>query len=240
MTTDFETPRLRVRRFTGDDVEPFVSYRTDPEVARHHSWSDYTLEQGRALVESLQDSETGCRGSGTSSRSKPVPAARSSATSRCTSMTKEPRQAEVGFTSGIVRTRVRAWRARRWSAFLDWLFPTFRLHRIIAVTDVLNAPLARLLERVGMRRQAHFHRQHLLQGCVGQRVPPCRPRGGVGEQSARLMATWPPLGQGARLPRASSWATSSSRSESRSRPCSARPIRWLPASSDRFRWRNHQ
>ncbi len=50
------------------------------------------------------------------------------------------------------------------SAFLDWLFPTFRLHRIIAVTDALNAPAARLLERVGHAPGGPLHRQHLLKG----------------------------------------------------------------------------
>ena len=47
-------------------------------------------------------------------------------------------------------------------------------------------------------------------------------------------------GQGAREPRRSSCSTSSSRSLSRSRPLTARAIRWLPAKSSRCRSRNHQ
>jgi aminoglycoside 6'-N-acetyltransferase len=36
----FVTPRLRARRMVADDLEPFVAYRSDPEVARFQSWSD--------------------------------------------------------------------------------------------------------------------------------------------------------------------------------------------------------
>lgn len=46
----FETSRLIARPFTDEDLEPFVAYRQDPEVARHQGWSDYTLEEGHSLA----------------------------------------------------------------------------------------------------------------------------------------------------------------------------------------------
>ncbi len=39
-TTYFETSRLRARAFTAADVDAFVAYRADPDVARYQSWSD--------------------------------------------------------------------------------------------------------------------------------------------------------------------------------------------------------
>ena len=50
----FETPRLRARAFTLADLDEFVAYRADPDVARYQSWSDYTAGAGRALIASMQ------------------------------------------------------------------------------------------------------------------------------------------------------------------------------------------
>src|SRR6188768_2926954 len=61
-TTYFETSRLRGRSFSAADVEAFVAYRANPDVARYQSWSDYTLERGAAFVESLQRSSPGVPG----------------------------------------------------------------------------------------------------------------------------------------------------------------------------------
>ncbi len=41
------------------------------------------------------------------------------------------------------------------------------LHRVFAVTDALNAPAAALLERVGLRREAHFHENIFFKGAWG-------------------------------------------------------------------------
>jgi hypothetical protein len=32
------------------DVEPFVAYRSNADVARYQSWESYTLEEGRAAI----------------------------------------------------------------------------------------------------------------------------------------------------------------------------------------------
>jgi len=164
--TFFQTPRLRVRGFTGDDVESFVSYRADPEVARYQSWTDYTLERGHAFVESLQGSEPGVPGEWFQFALE----ARSSGTLvgdlALQVDAEEPRQAEVGFTLDRAH-QGEGYATEALRAFLDWLFPTFRLHRIIAVTDALNAPAARLLEGVGMRREAHFIDNIFFKGAWG-------------------------------------------------------------------------
>ncbi len=155
-----------MRGFTNDDIEPFVSYRADPEVARYQSWSDYTLEQGRSFVASLQGSDPGVPGEW----SQFALEARSTGTLvgdlALRVDEEEPRQAEVGFTLGRAH-QGEGLATEALSGFLDWLFPTFGLHRIIAVTDALNAPAARLLERVGMRQEAHFIDNIFFKGAWG-------------------------------------------------------------------------
>jgi RimJ/RimL family protein N-acetyltransferase len=61
-TTFFETPRLIARAFVPADAEAFVTYGADPEVARFQSWSDYTLDMGAALIESMQGAQPGVPG----------------------------------------------------------------------------------------------------------------------------------------------------------------------------------
>ena len=50
---------------------------------------------------------------------------------------------------------------------LEVAFGTLGMHRVIAVTDALNAPAAALLKRVGMRREAHFHENVFFKGAWG-------------------------------------------------------------------------
>ena len=169
MTTYFETERLRVRRFTDADVDAFVSYRADPDVARYQSWSDYTLERGRAFVESMREAEPGRPGDWFQLALE----ARESGTLVGDLALHvdgdEPRQAEVGFTLDPAQ-QGRGYATEALGAFLDWVFPTFRLHRVIAVTDALNTPAARLLERVGMRREAHFVENVFFKGAWGSEL----------------------------------------------------------------------
>ena len=50
-----ECARLRLRRFTLLDLDPFVAYRRDEEVQRYQGWPrPYTAELGRALIGQMQ------------------------------------------------------------------------------------------------------------------------------------------------------------------------------------------
>ncbi|MFC4783952.1 GNAT family N-acetyltransferase [Nocardioides sp. MAHUQ-72] len=168
-TTFFETPRLRARPFSPVDVEAFVAYRTDPDVARYQSWSDYTRERGEAFVESLQGAEPGVPGEwfqfALEARSDGVLVGDLALKVDA----DEPRQAEVGFTLAPAR-QGKGYATEALEAFLGYAFETFDLHRVVAVTDALNAPAAALLERVGMRREAHFVENVFFKGAWGSEL----------------------------------------------------------------------
>lgn len=162
----FETSRLLVRPFTLADLEAFVAYRVDPDVARYQSWSDYTLERGRGLIESMQELKPGVpgqwyqlaveeRGSGTLVGDLALKV------NEC-----EPREAELGFTLAPAQ-QGKGYGTEAVRALLGYGFGTLGLHRVYAVTDALNAPAAALLERVGMRREAHYHENVLFKGAWG-------------------------------------------------------------------------
>ena len=162
----FETARLRARPFRDSDLEAFVAYRAHPEVERYQSWSDYTSADGRALIESMRGLRPGVPGRWYQFALE----TRTSATLVGDLAFKvdagEPREAEVGFTLAPAQ-QGQGYGTEALRALLGYAFGTLGLHRTMAVTDALNAPAAALLERVGMRREAHFHENVFFKGAWG-------------------------------------------------------------------------
>ncbi len=81
----------------------------------------------------------------------------------------EPREAEVGFTLAPAQ-QGKGYGTEALTALLDYAFEAFGLHRVVAVTDALNAPAAALLERVGMRREGHFVENVFFKGAWGSEL----------------------------------------------------------------------
>lgn len=161
-----DTSRLVLRRFTEADLAAFVAYRSDPEVARYQSWSDYDARRGRALIEEMRTLQPGEPGRWF--QFALALKATGELVGDCALKVEahEPRQAELGFTlarghqgQGLGREAVHA--------LLGYALSTFGLHRVVAVTDALNAPAARLLERVGFRREGHFLENVWFKGAWG-------------------------------------------------------------------------
>jgi RimJ/RimL family protein N-acetyltransferase len=162
----FETPRLRVRPFAPADLEAFVAYRAHPDVERYQSWSSYTLERGRALIESMQRLRPGVPGQWYQFALEERAGGTLVGDLACKVNESEPREAEVGF-SLAPEQQGKGYGTEALRALLGYAFGTLGLHRVTAVTDALNAPAAALLDRVGMRREAHFHENVYFKGAWG-------------------------------------------------------------------------
>jgi RimJ/RimL family protein N-acetyltransferase len=53
--TTLTTQRLVVRRFRPQDLDPFVAYRSDPQIARYQGWeAPYPAGQARQFLRELQ------------------------------------------------------------------------------------------------------------------------------------------------------------------------------------------
>jgi RimJ/RimL family protein N-acetyltransferase len=125
-TTFFETPRLRARAFSTADVEAFVAYRADPDVARYQSWSDYTLERGKALVESLQGVAPGVPGEWFQFALEEGSDYTLVGDLAFKVDADEPRQAEVGFTLAPAK-QGKGYATEALTALLGYAFQTFGL-----------------------------------------------------------------------------------------------------------------
>src|SRR5262245_19128149 len=81
-------------------------------------------------------------------------------------LSSEHRQGEFGFVfNPEFQGRGLAGEGAR--AMLDLAFDGLGLHRVIGRCDALNEPSARLMERLGMRREAHFVHNENFKGDWG-------------------------------------------------------------------------
>ena len=162
----FETPRLLVRHFAAADLEAFVAYRAHPDVERHQSWSGYTLDQGRELIESMQGVTPGVPGQWYQFALEERTGSTLVGDLALNVSESEPREAEVGFSLAPLQ-QGKGYGTEALKALLGYAFGTLGMHRVIAVTDDQNTPASALLERVGMRREAHFLENVFFKGAWG-------------------------------------------------------------------------
>ena len=157
-----ESERLVLRRFADSDLEPFLAYRNDPEVARYQSWDSYTEREATAMIEEMKSLQPGTPGEWFqfAIESKETGALLGDCALR---VEEDGRQAEVGFT--LAREHQgRGYASEAVSRLLDYAFGDLGLHRVFAITDQENEPSFTLLERLGMRREGRFVRNAWFKG----------------------------------------------------------------------------
>lgn len=152
---------LLLRRLELRDVADLLEIKSNPEVVRYEffgCWSEYDVLH---CVRSQAEVHVGDPG---------VPlilavelAAEQKLIGDCqlTINSIEDRQGEIGFAFNP-RYAGRGYATRAVNAALGFGFRTLNLHRIIAATDVRNERSWKLLERIGMRREAHFRHDNLV------------------------------------------------------------------------------
>jgi RimJ/RimL family protein N-acetyltransferase len=182
-----QTERLRIEPLAREDLLAFVAYRRETTVARYQSWeTTFSDADGRALIE--DQPQTQLPGPGEwlqlAIRSKPRLPKREAGDGRPQStdgdgalpagvvllgdlaihrVSDQPDTFELGVTlapafqgHGIAR--------EAFARIVDFLFEEAHAHRIFAVCDSRNLPVARLLHAVGMRKEAHQPEADFLKG----------------------------------------------------------------------------
>jgi RimJ/RimL family protein N-acetyltransferase len=149
-----------------DDLDAFVAYRSDAEVARYQSWQDYTRAEGTALISSMRYLDFGQPGEWyqLALEAKDGTGLVGDLASKVDA--SEPREMEVGFTLASEH-QGQGFATEALRGLLGHAFENMGMHRVIAITDALNGPAAALLERVGMRLEAHFVENVFFKGAWG-------------------------------------------------------------------------
>jgi RimJ/RimL family protein N-acetyltransferase len=157
----FETARLRARPFEPRDVEPFVAYRADPDVERYQGWSDFTAERGRAFIDAQQGDRPGVPGEWFQFALEERTSHELVGDVALHPSAEEPGEAEIGVTLATAYQH-RGYGTEAVRGLLGYAFGHLALHRVVAITDVRNVPAQALLQRAGLRREAHFHENHFF------------------------------------------------------------------------------
>jgi ribosomal-protein-alanine N-acetyltransferase len=164
---ELRTARLRLRPMTDADLPAFVAYRRDPGVARYQSWDEtFSHRDAVALFASRRGIEIGAPGAWTQIAIEEAASGTLIGDVALHVRADDPLQAEIGFTLASGH-QGHGFGTEAVSAVLDYAFGTLALHRVFAVTDARNDAAARLLERVGFRREGHYLKNVWFKGAWG-------------------------------------------------------------------------
>ena len=156
------TEHLVLRRMTIDDAAALAAYRSDPVQARYQSWeTPFPLDCARALIAQMSNVRFGQPGLWlqvaieTGGRLIGDIAVRVDG--------DQARQATVGFTLAA-DAQGRGFATEALGAVMSLLFTEHEVVRISAECDTRNDRSVALLERIGMRREAHHHKSAWWKG----------------------------------------------------------------------------
>jgi RimJ/RimL family protein N-acetyltransferase len=156
------TERLLLTPLTAADSEAFFAYRSLPDVCRYQSWAPSCLQDAVSFIEGLEGGPFASPGSWFQL------GVRLRATGELIGdlgvhFVDDGRQVEIGFTLAPV-FQGRGLGTEAVAALLGYLFGELAKHRVFASVDPANRSSLRLLQRVGMRQEAHFLQSVLLKG----------------------------------------------------------------------------
>ncbi|GAA0414752.1 N-acetyltransferase [Acrocarpospora corrugata] len=159
-----ETPRLLLRPFETDDVPAAHAFHSLPEVTRYLYWEPRDLDKVRASVEEKSQVR------------ELTDAGQVLALAVCERATgalvgesllfwhsREHRQGEIGYMFHPAH-HGKGYATEAARQMLRLGFDGLELHRITARADGRNAASARVMERLGMRKEAHLIENEMVKG----------------------------------------------------------------------------
>jgi len=163
MTFLLETDRLQIRQFQDSDLESFLDYRNDPDVAKYQGWDvPYPREKALEFVVEMSAKEPPVDGEWFQAAIEEVDTGHMVG-DVAFFLKKDDPQAYIGCT--IARSHWRkGYGIEAVRRLLDYLFGELDLHRVIAITDVENVASFSVLDRMGFRREGHFVENLMFKG----------------------------------------------------------------------------
>ncbi|MEJ2853653.1 MULTISPECIES: GNAT family N-acetyltransferase [unclassified Saccharothrix] len=154
------TERLVLRRFRPEDAPVFSAYRSDPGVARYQSWEPpvplAAAEEFVREVAVLDPAEPGWF-------QYAVEADGVLVGDVGVNLHENRRQAGIGYTIATPHQR-KGYASEAVRRVLDHLFTERGLHKVSAECDARNEASAKLLARLGFRREGHLVEQTWING----------------------------------------------------------------------------
>jgi RimJ/RimL family protein N-acetyltransferase len=159
-----ETERLELRPFADGDFDAMLAMQSDVEVVRYLYWDPRTAAEVREIL-ARKSASTSLRAPGDNLSFAVVLRSTGEVVGDCGLQwhDNEHRQGEIGFivhpdhqSSGYASEAARA--------VLRIAFEDVALHRVIGRLEARNTASARVLEKLGMRREAHLIENEWVKG----------------------------------------------------------------------------
>ena len=164
MTLPIETERLLLRRYRIEDVSSIVRYSSHPSIARLIDWASPEGEITEESVARFIEAQNRINPGDPSWMDLAIALKSDDQVIGAIGIIcRAHRQGQTGWALAV-QHRGRGLATEAAAAMLDYGFHTLDLHRIYAVTTTWNRPSWKLMERLGMRREAHFHESEMADG----------------------------------------------------------------------------
>jgi ribosomal-protein-alanine N-acetyltransferase len=158
-----QTERLLLREFASGDEHDIQEYAGDPEVVRYADWGPNDLAATRVNLARRLAQQREWPRDNIELAMELSGEGRVIGILRITVVDNGARTADFGYTLNR-----RYWRhgfaTEGAAALLNAAFVRMKLHRVWATCDARNHASYRVMEKLGMRREAHFHKDVLQKG----------------------------------------------------------------------------
>jgi RimJ/RimL family protein N-acetyltransferase len=159
-----ETSRLTLRPFVEGDFDAVYAMRSDPEVARYLYQGPLSAEETRSRLErNMALSAWAAEGDWLSVAAVERESGLVVGDMAFHWVSERDRTAEIGFVFDP-RHQGRGFATEAAAALVHWAFRDAGFHRVIGRTEARNAASARVLEKLGMRLEAHLVENEWVKG----------------------------------------------------------------------------
>ena len=151
-----KTKQLIIRSFRDDDLDTFLAYRNEPDVARYQGWDiPYTGKEAVDFINEMKNKNP-AEPEGWYQAAIVIKGNNEFIGDAAFFIKKdESRKAYIGCTIMQKHWR-KGYGAEVTSRLLSYLFDKHDIHRVVAETDVENVASYTTLEHIGFRREAHL------------------------------------------------------------------------------------
>ena len=161
---DIQSERLYMRPFRDEDAEAMFEYHSDPDTCRYIPWNVRTIEEVRTSITENKKAFS-LREEGDYLSLALIRKSDDQLIGQMNSMYRstEHQKAEFGY---VINPRFggQGYASEASRALVTALFDSGLFHRVIANIDVRNTPSWKLVERIGMRREAHYIQDYWFKG----------------------------------------------------------------------------
>jgi RimJ/RimL family protein N-acetyltransferase len=159
-----ETSRLTLRPFVAGDFEALHETRSNPEVVRYLYHEPFSPDQTRdSLARKMAGTSWAKEGDWLGAAVVERASGHMVGDVGLQWVSERDRTAEIGFIVDP-RQQGKGYATEAARALVDWAFSSAGLHRVIGRLEARNAASARVLEKLGMRLEAHLVENEWVKG----------------------------------------------------------------------------